>query len=366
MSETLLNPAGGGRSTRAEPDRSAPSRAGRDAHLLNCPAGAPRLGFAGVGWIGRNRLDAIAAAGGAHIAAVTDPVADAVAKVRAAHPDARVVPSFEALLDLDLDGVVIATPSALHAEQATAAFARGLAVFCQKPLARTATETEAVIAAARRADRLLGVDLSYRFTHGMQAIRDLIRRGELGRIYAVEAVFHNAYGPDKAWFYDRTAAGGGCLLDLGIHLIDAVLWSLGFPAVEVARGAIRNHERPDFDPAAMVEDYAAGQLELAGGAIVQLACSWRVPAGCDARIEVTFYGTEGGASFRNVDGSFYDFVAEHFLPDRSRRRLAEPPDPWGGRAATAWAAQLAQSPAFDREVEHLTSVAATLDRLYGR
>lgn len=332
------------------------------------PDGArqPRLGFAGVGWIGRHRLDAIAAHGHADIAAVFDPVAEAARKVTAAYPRAETAASFDALLALDLDGVVIATPSALHATQAIAALDAGRAVFCQKPLARTAAETEAVIAAARRADRLLGVDLSYRYAAGMQAIRELIQRGELGTIYAIEAVFHNAYGPDKPWFYDRAAAGGGCLLDLGIHLVDLALWCLDFPAVEKAAGVLRHHERPGFLPGDGVEDYASGQLELSGGATMRLACSWRAPAGCDAQIELTFFGTQGGASFRNVDGSFYDFVAEHFRPDRSRRVLARPPDAWGGRAAVAWAGRLVESPGFDPAVRHLTAVAGTLDQIYGR
>jgi hypothetical protein len=91
-----------------------------------------------------------------------------------------------------------------------------------------------------------------------------------------------------------------------------------------------------------------------------------VPAGCDARIELTFYGTKGGASFRNVDGSFYDFVAEHFLPDRTRRVLERPPDSWAGQAAVDWVKQLAQSPQFDPQIEQITAVAETLDRLYGR
>jgi predicted dehydrogenase len=346
--------------------RPAPETRGAACAVGPEQTNRPRLGFAGVGWIGRNRLDAIAAGGCAEIAAVADPVPDAMRKVAADHPAVECVSGFDELLSLDLDGVVIATPSALHAEQSIAAFERGFAVFCQKPLARTGPETTAVITAARRADRLLGVDLSYRFTAGMQAIRELIRGGELGRIYGIEAVFHNAYGPDKAWFYDPKAAGGGCLLDLGIHLVDLALWSLDFPAVERAHGAVRNHERTGFDACGTVEDYASGLLELSGGATVQLACSWRVPAGCDARIEITFFGTNGGASFRNVNGSFYDFVAEHFLADRSRRMLAQPPDAWGGRAAAAWAGQLSRSPRFDPSVGHLATVATTLDRLYAR
>lgn len=328
--------------------------------------GSPRLGFVGVGWIGRNRLEAIAQSGAAEVAAISDASADALDQAAQAAPEAARCSSFDELLERDLDGIVIATPSALHAEQAIAALQCGRAVFCQKPLARTAAETKLVIDAARAADRLLGVDLSYRYTEGLRRVRELIQSGELGRIYAVEAVFHNAYGPDKAWFYDAHLAGGGCLLDLGIHLVDAVLWSLNFPNVERAHGILSSGGKPWGAFASSVEDYAAGQLRLDNGASVQLSCSWKVCAGCDARIEITFFGTSGGASFRNVNGSFYDFIAEHLLPDRTRRALAEPPDAWGGRAAVQWAKQLAKSHRFDREIEHLIGVAATLDHLYGR
>jgi predicted dehydrogenase len=330
------------------------------------PRARPRLGFAGVGWIGRNRLEAMAQHASIDVVAIADPSRDAAAAVAAKFPGAVCTEGFEELLALELDGIVIATPSALHAAQAIAALEAGKAVFCQKPLARDARETDAVLAAARGADRLLGVDLSYRFTTGMQRLRELIRGGELGEIYAIEAVFHNAYGPDKAWFYDPRAAGGGCLLDLGIHLVDLALWCLDFPAVTTAHGLTRRQDGAGFAVGGGVEDYATGQLELATGAVMRLACSWRVPAGGEAQIELVFFGTRGGAAFRNVGGSFYDFTAEHLLPDRSRRLLAGPPDAWGGRAAIAWARQLAQSHAFDPAVEHAGAVARVLDRLYGR
>lgn len=329
------------------------------------PTRRPRLGFAGLGWIGRSRLGAIAASGLAEVAAVVDSAPGAVAQAETHAPGAAIGMEFSSLLTMDLDGIVIATPSALHALQATAALRAGKAVFCQKPLARTTAETTAVILAAQAADRLLGVDLSYRFTTGMQQIRRMIREGELGTIYAVEMVFHNAYGPDKAWFYDARLAGGGCLLDLGIHLVDLALWCLDYPQIETAGGRLLSQGRP-WRGGDGVEDYAAGQLSTASGVSLQLACSWKAPAGTDARIELTFFGTQGGASFRNVNGSFYDFVAEHLRPDRSRRVLASPPDDWTGRAALNWVRRLAISPAFDPEVAHLRTTAAALDRLYGR
>ena len=184
----------------------------------------PRVGFLGVGWIGRNRMEALAQSGLVEIVAVSDPVAenaDAAAKLSGRCDTCE---SLDQLLETHLDGLVIATPSALHADQAITALERGVAVFCQKPLGRTAAETSDVVAAARAADRLLGVDLSYRFVRGIALIRDLIHNGDLGTVYSADLVFHNAYGPDKPWFYDAVLSGGGCVIDLGSHLVDLALW----------------------------------------------------------------------------------------------------------------------------------------------
>ena len=315
--------------------------------------GLVRLGFLGVGWIGRHRMEAIARSGVAEIAATADPAPESGAQFS----------SLDELLEQELDGVVIATPSAMHADQAVRALERGMAVFCQKPLGRTAAETRRVVDAAQAADRLLAVDLSYRFTDGMRRIRELVVAGELGEVYAVDLVFHNAYGPDKPWFYDPVLSGGGCVMDLGVHLVDLALWTLGFPEVRHASSRLFGAGQP-LRPG-QVEDYAIARLDLDTGAAVQLACSWRLPAGTDAVIGVAFYGTRGGARFANVNGSFYDFVAER-LHGTQREVLASPPDEWGGRAAVDWAARLALGERFDPAAERLVDVAAALDRIYGR
>jgi predicted dehydrogenase len=322
----------------------------------------PRLGFAGVGWIGRHRLNAVAASGTAEVVAIADLRGDTAAEVSAGCPGATAFGSFEELLDQDLDGVVIATPSALHASQAIAALERGIAVFCQKPLGRDAAETRAVIAAAKKADQLLGVDLSYRHTAGMMKIRELIRSGELGEILAIQAVFHNAYGPDKPWFYSKELAGGGCLLDLGIHLVDLAMWCIEFPSVVKASGW--KHESCCGEAGDRVEDHAAGQLVFDQGTCLQLACSWRSHAGCDAEIRIEFFGTCGGVCFRNTCGSFYDFVTERYHSDRSRELLAGPPDVWGGRAVLDWVNRLGESSRFDPEISKVGRVAAALDLIY--
>jgi predicted dehydrogenase len=324
----------------------------------------PRLGFLGVGWIGRHRMRAILQAGVADVTAVADPSSGA-ADAAAADTDAcAIVSSLEDLLALDLDGVVIATPSALHADQAVTALERGVAVFCQKPLGRTAGEARRVVEAARAAGRLLGVDLSYRHVAGVSRLRDLVAQGALGDVYAVNLVFHNAYGPDKPWFYDARLSGGGCVMDLGIHLVDLALWVLGWPEVLTVTSSLHAGGRPVRGRAnGLVEDHAAAQLELASGAVVQLGVSWKLAAGQDCAIEAAFYGTKGGAALRNVGGSFYDFTVERYQ-GTARELLAGPPDAWGGRAAVDWATRLAAGGRYDPEIERIVDVQATLDRIY--
>jgi predicted dehydrogenase len=284
-------------------------------------------------------MEAVAASGVAEVAAVADPALDGA------------LASLDELLDLPLEGIVIATPSALHAEQAVAALERGLAVFCQKPLGRTAAEARAVVEAARAADRLLAVDLSYREAAAFRAAQDVVRSGELGELVAADLAFHNAYGPDKPWFYDRALAGGGCAIDLGIHLVDLALWTLGRERFESVTSRLVGEP---------VEQYAAAQLDE-----VRLACSWNLHAGRDAVIEASFYGSDGAVSVRNVGGSFYDFRCDRFR-GTARETLVEPPDEWGGRAICAWARRLAAGDRFDPAAEEHVRVAETLDRIYGR
>ena len=325
----------------------------------------PRIGFLGVGWIGRHRLQAIVESATAEIAGIADALPHAAAEAFRLAPDAELVRDLDELLDLKLDGIVIATPSALHAEQAMRALGSGTSVFCQKPLGRTAAEVEKVVEGAQAADRLLAVDLSYRFTEGMQCIRELIQSGGLGSIFAVDLTFHNAYGPDKPWFYDPALSGGGCVMDLGVHLVDLALWTLHAHCLNGVHAKLFAKGQPLTDPAHQVEDYAAVTFQLDTGAVVSLACSWRLQAGCDAIIGAAFYGTQGGAALRNVDGSFYHFIAEHYR-GTARQRLASPPDHWGGRAAVDWVRRLHENDHFSPDALQLIEVARIIDRIYGR
>jgi predicted dehydrogenase len=318
----------------------------------------PRLGFLGVGWIGRNRMEALAGDGLAQVAAVADPQAEALAAAAEVAPEAGRAESLEELLEHDLDGIVIATPSALHADQAVAALERGLAVFCQKPLARDAVETQRVLEAARAADRLLAVDLSYRHVEALRAAQAQVASGAIGQLHTLDLVFHNAYGPDKPWFTNPELAGGGCLIDLGTHLVDLALWLTGGEAAEVETArtlALHGHA---------VEDQATAELAL-GEVRARLACSWFASAGRDCVFECTAWGSDGAVSVRNVGGSFYDFGAELWR-GTSSETLVEPPDEWGGRAIAAWAERLRSDRGYDPAAGELEGVAETIDAIYAQ
>jgi predicted dehydrogenase len=324
-----------------------------------------RLGFLGLGWIGRKRLDAIARTLEVDVAALLDCDERKLRDAALAYPDAQTARDIDELLACDLDGVVIATPNAAHADQAIACLSRGLPVFCQKPLGVSAREADAVITAAQRAGRLLSVDFCYRHVQGVHALRRRIGAGELGDILALELSFHNAYGPDKAWAYDRRLAGGGALLDLGIHLLDLALWLQPQASFEVVSSRLFADGGSRRIRENAVEHMALAELRQDNGAVVRIACSWHAHAGRDAVIGLELFGSRGGAAWRNVEGSFYDFTLDVFK-GRCAERVASPPDDWGSRALERFVLRLRDDHSFDPEALLISRGAHLIEQIYQR
>lgn len=325
------------------------------------------LGFLGVGWIGRNRMQVLLEQTNATAAAIAEPNEENAKEALKLAENAVLAESAVALSrNKDLEGIVIATPSAMHAQQSIEALQAGKAVFCQKPLGRTASEVKQVVKAAAEANKLLAVDLSYRYTKAFQAIHQLIQNGEIGSIYAVDLVFHNAYGPDKEWFYDIKKSGGGCVMDLGIHLVDLALWCLEFPEIQEVKSHLFHKGKKLESSEEQVEDFASVSMVSEKGTLIKLECSWHVSAGRDAVIEAKFYGTEGGAAFRNLNGSFFDFTAEKYKGTQTET-LVNPPDDWSGRAGIIWAEKLSAAEGHDAAAgEEFIKTAEIIDRIYGR
>jgi predicted dehydrogenase len=335
---------------------------------MHDPKPLPRIGFVGLGWIGTHRLRAVAESGRATIAGLadTDPTRAAhAANAIAEWQQQTELCTFDELLRMKLDGIVIATPNSEHAWQARAALERGISVFCQKPLARTRTEASAIVRAARDADRLLGVDFCYRNVEGMREIKPRIARGAIGEVFAADLTFHNAYGPDKPWFFDARAAGGGCFMDLGIHLVDLLLWALDYPKIGRVDGRLYRQGKPLEPGSPQLEDFATADVTFETGLNARLACSWHLSAGCDAVIEASFHGTRGALRLRNLNGSFFDFAVESLAGTR-RTVLGECRGTWGAVGICDWASRLCANSHFDADAHRFEDVHGVVDAIYGR
>lgn len=321
-----------------------------------------RVTCAGVGWIGLTRLRSLVDGGSVAIVGVAEPDQAAQKRLLEEFDVPLLSSNFEDLLELEPDGMVIATPSRMHAHQAILALQRGISVFCQKPLGISGREVEEVIKAAYDNDLLLGVDFSYRHLTATQMLRELVHSGEIGDIFSVDLVFHNAYGPDKAWYYSKESSGGGCLIDLGVHLVDLLLWILDFPVVtHVASNLYSQGRRVALnEPGDTVEDYASVSFLCDNECEARLACSWNLPIAHDASISCTFFGTRGQLILENCDGSFYDFKLM-LEKRRSRIQLCAPPDEWGGRAICEWRDKLMSSARFEKGSWNYLASAQILD-----
>jgi hypothetical protein len=321
----------------------------------------PRLAFVGLGWIGRARMQALAGSGLAEIVALADPDPAAVGSVQALAPGAVAAATLDEALAGRPDGVVIATPSARHAAESIAALQAGCAVFCQKPLGRTAAEVRAVVAAAEAADRLLGVDLSYRRTAAMQAIHPA---GERWRRWGGCSPWISPFTTPTG----RTSRGSTTGRSRAAAADGPWRASRGSGARRL-RGCPRNRRRgrPPRQGPAPRRPRARGPRHRHAALPGRRRGPHRVlvepPRRTDAVIAVDLHGTEGGLSLRNIAGSFTEFEAHHHR-GTTTTRIAAPPDDWGGRTAVAWAGALAAGEGFDPAAHRLVTLSETIDRIY--
>lgn len=193
----------------------------------------------------------------------------------------------EVLARADVDAVDICTPNGLHAEIAIAAAEAGKHVLVEKPIARTLAEADAMIAAARAAGVMMMTAHNVRFAPVFLAMRAAIEQGRLGELRGFRSAFGHAgpetWAPGATWFTDPEAAGGGVLLDLGIHVADLLRAVLGEEIVEVAAMLAPGE----------VERTAQAVLRTSSGALGSMHVSWDAVSGLDHQL--TIFGTTGTA-----------------------------------------------------------------------
>ncbi len=195
-----------------------------------------------------------------------------------------------------LDAVLISAPHSVHAPGALAALEAGMHVFTEKPPSVSAEETEAVLGAAQRAGRIFMCGFSRRFFPSPMMAKPMIMSGDLGNIYHVRAYWHmgNSGGARsekhaQSWRGQKSLAGGGVLMDLGVHLIDLALWCCGNPVpLSVYGNTHRGFLPPDND----TEDFAEASILLKNGCSVSIETS-SLGFSDDTSCHHYFYGTRG-------------------------------------------------------------------------
>ena len=200
---------------------------------------------------------------------------------------AKAFASYEHMLDETRpDAVSICTPPNAHLLVAQAAAERNLSVLCEKPPARTVTETEALIRAMAQSNGILQFAFCHRFHQTVLQAQELIASGKLGRIIQI----YNRFGfrferVAQTWFSNREVAGGGVLIDTLVHSVDI------FRAL-VGQEIIRVSASTSTTPPLQVEDSASILVTSANGVMGSLNCSWATPI---SEAEIRIYGTEGEA-----------------------------------------------------------------------
>jgi predicted dehydrogenase len=257
-----------------------------------------QLGFAGVGWLGESLIKELPRFSQLRLAAVQDTNLELARQVAQRYTCRLYTADYAELMNLaKLDAVVICTPNTFHAPQAQAAVRAGKHVLVQKPLALSPKDARATLDLAGSHQRVLFVDYTYRYLPTIQAFYACLEG--LGKLRAVRAVFHNIYGPGKAWFFDPALSGGGALMDLGVHLIDLGVWLLQ------PRHARLEHVELSFTQGYAVEDAATVQFRF-DTVPFEMQVSWKAPR---PLTEIAFeVEAEGGRlRWENVDGSFFHF-----------------------------------------------------------
>lgn len=260
---------------------------------------------------------------------IADPNLDLAQSVARRYGFARATADVDALIASDVDVISVALPNFLHSDVLTRVIASGKHVFAEKPIGRTPEESAALAELAAASPAVTGVGFSFRRLPGLAALQQAVGHGLLGEVHTVRAWYNADYAADPSgaltWRYSQDQAGGGALLDIGAHAIDALQFVAGTIS-EVSSATLRTviTERPLAAAGAIGhggatssetgpvtnDDIALLTVALETGAIGQITLS-RIATGIPNSLGVEVFGSQGHAHFDSISsGEFSIFRAE--------------------------------------------------------
>lgn len=275
-----------------------------------------RVGIIGAGGISAAHIEALAEEPRAQLCAIADLQEEVARRRVKGHGNPAVYRDYRMMLEQErLDGVIVCLPNHLHEQVAVAVMDAGCHVLCEKPLSTSTASARRMADHARRTDKILMVGQNNRFRADAQLLKRLITDGRLGEVYHAKAgwIRRNGIPGWGSWFTDRERAGGGPLIDIGVHMLDLTLWLLDFPRPVSVFGQIYARFGPHkrglsswgtvvADGRFDVEDAAVALIRFDNGMTLNLDASWASHIPKD-RAYVDLMGEEAGATL--------DFDSQH-------------------------------------------------------
>jgi predicted dehydrogenase len=250
---------------------------------------AVKLGFIGAGTINRWHMKS-AAALGVEIVAVAEPVAAMAQEVKSTYGIGRIYTDYRELVtDKNVSAVIVGTPNKFHAEHAIAALDAAKHVFLEKPMAMNLAEADAILAAVKRSGKILQMGMVNRFKGSVQVLKKFLATGRCGRIYTGQTFMYRRRGIPGfgGWFTQKDLAGGGALIDIGVHMIDLALYLMDFPKPVAVSGMTYNiwdslerytytsmWSKPVPGGKKDVDDYALAIIRFDQGQTLEVNVSW--------------------------------------------------------------------------------------------
>lgn len=224
---------------------------------------------------------------------------------------ARVYEDYKEMLEKEqLDVVHVCTPNNAHAPISIAAMEADCHVMCEKPMAKTAAEAEAMLEAHKRTGKKLTIGYQNRFRPDSTYLKKACERGDLGEIYFAKAhALRRRAVPTWGVFLDEEKQGGGPLIDIGTHALDLTLWCMDNYKVKDVKGVVykklgdqteTGNAWGDWDPEKYtVEDSAFGFITMENGATIILESSWAINMLDTREARTTLAGTKAGADMND-------------------------------------------------------------------
>lgn len=250
-----------------------------------------RVGVVGLGWVSQVfHLPLLSKMEDVEITAVCDKDKSRARMIAERFGIPRFYSDYEQLLlKEELDAVDVCTSTDAHLQVTTASLESGRDVLVEKPIARRTSEAIAMAELARKQKKLLMVGMNNRFRPDTMILKSFIEKGELGKIFYAKAGWLKRLADGNRWITHKEKAGGGVFLDLGIVMLDLILWMLGFPPVDRVSAKTYHHTTKS------VEDSCLAFIQMKNGTTLIIEVSWSLQLQQDF-FYCDFFGNEGSAA----------------------------------------------------------------------